>query len=322
MKLALIGYGRVARAFARLLAARRGAHPFVITGAMARRRYILDPAGIPVEPVFVEAECNVEGFLNECPCDAVVELTTLNPLDGEPAISHVRAAFARGKHVVTANKGPVAHAWHELQDEAARRGLHFLYESVVMDGTPIFNLARHTLPQVRVLGFAGALNSTSQIVLAAMQRGLPFEEGVREAVRMGIAEADPWYDVEGWDSACKAAALANVLMDARVTPQQVDRKGIGRLTPEKLAELEAKGKRVGFVSRAHRGKDGVKIRIRAEVLDRDDFLATTDGLRNVLLLETDLMGRLGVFSIGSSPEQTAYGVYAELIEIARLTGAA
>lgn len=322
MKLALIGYGTVARALARLLQQKRGAHPFVMTGAMTRRGYVLDPAGIPPDSVLVETSCTVEVFLDECPCDVVAELTTLNPFEGEPAITHIRAAFARGKHVVTANKGPVAHAYHALREEAAARGLHFLHESVVMDGTPIFNLARHALPQVRVLGFAGALNSTSQIVISAMQRGLPFEEGVREAQRLGIAEADPWYDLEGWDSACKAAALANVLMDARITPQQVDRKGITRLTPEKLAELEAKGKRVGLVTRAHRGRDGVKLRVRAEVLERDDFLANTDGLRSVLLLETDLMGKVGVFSIGSSPEQTAYGVYADLLEIARATGAA
>ena len=141
-----------------------------------------------------------------------------------------------------------------------------------------------------------------------------------EAQRLGIAEADPWYDVEGWDSACKAAALANVLMDAGVTPGEVDRKGITRLTPEKLAELEAKGKQVALVSRAHRGRDGVKLRVRAEVLERDDVLAGGNGRRSVLVLETDLMGQVGVFSAGSQVEQTAYGVYADLLEVARISG--
>lgn len=321
MRLALIGYGNVARALARLLQAKRGAHPFLITGAMTRRGFVIDPAGLPPEPVFVAAPRGVEPFLAECPCDAMVELSTLSPLDGEPAVSHIRAAFARGLHVVTANKGPLAHACHALREEAAARGLQFLFESVVMDGAPVFNLVRHCLPQVEVLGFAGALNATSQIVLAAMERGLPLEEGVREAQRLGIAEADPWYDLEGWDSACKAAALANVLMDARVTPGQVDRKGITRLTPEKLAELGKKGKRVALISRAHRGRDGVKLRVRAEVLDRTDILATTDGRRSILMLETDLMGRIGVLADGAEVEQTAYGVYADLLEIARATGA-
>lgn len=322
MRLALIGYGKVARAFARLLERKRGAHPFVITGAMTRRGFIIDPVGIAPDPVFIPASCNVESFLADCPCDAMVELSTLSPLDGEPATSHIRAAFARGLHVVTANKGPIAYAYHELRDLAAAHGVHFLFEPVVMDGAPVFNLVRHTLPQVSVRGFAGALNATSQIVLEAMERGLPLEEGVRAAQSLGIAEADPWFDLDGWDSACKAAALANVLMDARVTPQQADRKGITQLTPEKLAGLQAKGKRVALISRAHRGRDGVKLRVRAEVLERGDILANTDGRRSVLVLETDLMGRLGIFTESQQVEQTAYGIYADLLEIARATGAA
>jgi homoserine dehydrogenase len=322
LRLALIGYGNVARAFAGLLEAKRGAHPFMITGAMTRRGFIINQSGILPDPVFVPAQCSVESFLAECPCDAMVELSTLSALDGEPAASHIRAAFARGLHVVTANKGPLAYACHELREQASARGLHFLFESVVMDGAPVFNLVRHALPQVSVLGFAGALNATSQIVLAAMERGLPLEEGVQEAQRLGIAEADPWYDLEGWDSACKAAALANVLMDARITPQQTDRKGIARLTPEKLAGLEAKGKRVALISRAHRGRDGVKLRVRAEVLERGDILANSGGRRSILVLETDLMGRIGVFADSPQVEQTAYGVYADLLEIARVTGAA
>ena len=108
-----------------------------------------------------------------------------------------------------------------------------------MDGAPVFNLVRHTLPAVRVLGFTGALNSTSKIAIEAMRRGLSMEDGIEEARRMGVAEADAAYDIDGWDSAAKTAALANVLMDARVTPQQVSTRGIRRLTPERLLELAA-----------------------------------------------------------------------------------
>ena len=115
MRLALIGYGSVARALARLLKERRGEHPFVVTGAMARRCYVMDPAGVPPDPVFVEPGCAVEAFLDECRCEVVVELTTLNPVDGEPAVSHIRAAMERGKHVVTANKGPVACAYRSCR---------------------------------------------------------------------------------------------------------------------------------------------------------------------------------------------------------------
>src|SRR5205814_6154652 len=124
-----------------------------------------------------------------------VELTTLNPVDGEPAISHIRAAFARGMHVVTDNKGPVAHCYADLRDEARRAGVGFRFESAVMDGAPVFNLWRHTMPAVKVLGFTGVLNSTSKVVIETMESGGSFDEGLARAREMGITEADGAYDV-------------------------------------------------------------------------------------------------------------------------------
>jgi Homoserine dehydrogenase len=119
-----------------------------------------------------------------------------------------------------------------------------------MDGAPVFNMVRNNLPGVKILGFTGALNSTSKVVIEAMRRGLTLEDGIAEARALGIAEADPSYDVDGWDSAAKAAALANVFMDANITPQQVDRRGIGQLTPAKLQDMAAKRKTAVLISRA------------------------------------------------------------------------
>ncbi|MGC4051056.1 MAG: hypothetical protein QM757_16960 [Paludibaculum sp.] len=123
--------------------------------------------------------------------------------------------------------------------------------------------------------------------------------------------------MDGWDSACKAAALANVIMDARITPQQIDRRGIGKLTPEKLAEIEATGKTVALIARAERSADAVKLRVRAEVLDKDDILASMRGTSNLLVLETDLLGKLGVFTLKPGLDQTAYGLFSDLVDIAR-----
>ena len=318
MRVAILGYGNVARALARLLEKQRRAWPFHIVAAHTLRHgTAYDPQGLPVEPQFGPPAASAEEFLRRSRADVLVELTTLNPETGEPALSHIRAAFALGMHAVTANKGPVACAYHELREEAGRLGLQFRYEAVTMDGTPVYNLVRHCLPGVTLTGFAGVFNSTTKVILEAMGRGLSLEEGIAEARRLLVQEADPWLDIEGWDSACKAAALATVLMDARTTPQQVDRKGIGRLTPEKLAEAAASGKAIVLVGRAKRGPNGVKLRVRAEVLDRSDILASVTGTSNLLLLETDLMGRLGVFTLNPGLEQTAYGVFSDLVDIAR-----
>jgi len=315
-RLALIGYGNVARALARLLRRQQAKFPFRITGIhTARHGTAISARGVPLDPEFGAAAGSIEDFLEAAQADIAVELTTLNPATGEPAISHIRAALARRMHVVTANKGPIAHAYADLRDMAARQRVEFRFESTVMDGAPVFNLVRHNLPGVTVQGFTGALNSTSKLVIETMERGGSFEDGLALARSLGVTEADASFDVEGWDSAAKTAALANVLMDARTTPQAVSTRGITRLTPERIAELGTAGKTVRLISRARRGAGGMTLRVRAEVLEKTDLLASVGGTSNVLLLHTDLMGTIGTVSISPGVEQTAYGVFADLVDV-------
>ena len=317
MKLALIGYGNVGRALARLLRQKRRQFPFRITGIHTLRHgTAVDAGGLPEDPPMGPRAESVEAFLDASGAQIAVELTTLNPSTGEPAISHIRAAFARGMHVVTANKGPIAHCYAELRDEAARARVGFRFESAVMDGAPVFNLWRHTMPGVNLLGFAGALNSTSKLIVETMERGGSFEDGLAHARRLGITEADGTFDIEGWDSAAKTAALANVLMDARTTPQQVSTRGISRLTPERVQELMHKGKTVRLISRGKRTGSRLSLRVRAEVLDRADILACTPGTSNIILFDTDLMGTFGTVSLDPQVEQTAYGVFSDLVDLA------
>lgn len=318
MDLALIGFGHVGRAFARLLERKRGSYPFRIVGIhTARHGTAIDPRGIGAEPAFGPAAGSAAAFLDQAKAEVAVEITPLDPASGEPAISHIRAAFARGMHVITANKGPIAHAYAELREEARCAGVHFRFESTVMDGAPVFNMVRDHLPGVEVLGFTGVLNSTSKIVVEAMRDGLSMAEGIEVARRLGIAEADASYDLDGWDSAAKTAALANVLMGARITPQAIEPRGIGRLTPPRVQDLDRRGKTVRIVSRARRTPGGIKLRVRAEVLDKADVLAAVSGTSNLILLQTDLMGTVGTVSIDPTVEQTAYGLFSDLVDIAR-----
>lgn len=312
MRIALIGYGHVGRAFAELLKTQHTAHPFRIT-AIHTARHGTSYNGIDFGP---PASC-IDEFLDRAPSEIVAEITTLNPATGEPALSHIRAAFARGRHVITANKGPVAHAYAALCEEARGAGVQFRFESTVMDGVPVFNMVRSNLPGAKILGFSGALNSTTNVVIEAMRQGKSMQDGIEAARRLGITEADASYDIDGWDSAAKAAVLANVLMDARITPEDVDRRGIARLTPERLRELSAKRKTVCLVSRAHQGGKGIRARVRAEVLDETDPLAAVNGTSNLLLLHTDLMGTIGVAGINCGVAQTAYGLFSDAVDIAR-----
>ena len=317
MRVALIGYGHVGRAFVRMLHEKRSVFPFRVVGIHTRHGSVVNPAGVKPDTELGPAAASVEEFLDRAPSDVVVEATTLNPATGEPALWHIRAAFRRHRHVITANKGPLAHAYAALREEARLAGVEFRFEATVMDGAPVFNVVRHNLPGIQVLGFTGVLNSTSNIVIEAMREGRSFEDGVVEARKMGIAEADASYDTDGWDAAAKTAVLANVLMDAHVTPLEVDRRGIGRLTPQRVRKLADERKTVCLVSRAKRTSTGIKLRVRAEVLDETDILASVHGTSNLILIHTDLMGTIGTVEIDPGVEQTAYGVFSDLIDIAK-----
>jgi homoserine dehydrogenase len=323
MRLALIGFGHVGRAFARLLESQRKVYPFRIVAIQTLRHgTAFDPRGLAADPKFGPRVESIDEFLDRAQPEVVIEITTLDPATGEPAISHIRAAFARHIHVVTANKGPIAHAYNALRDEARLAGVEFRFESTVMDGAPVFNLVRNNLPGCKIRGFTGVLNSTTNVVIGALRRGLTLDDGIREAQRIGVAEADASYDIEGWDAAAKTAALANVLLNAGVTPLDVDRRGIGRLTPEKLLELKKQGKTIRLVSRAHQGAEKIsvnkiKMRVRAEVLPETDILATVEGTSNLLLIDTDLMGTVGSVEIDPGVEQTAYGVFSDVVDIAK-----
>jgi homoserine dehydrogenase len=312
LRIALIGYGHVGRAFAALLKRQHRAYPFQIVGIHTARHGTAYHDGR-----FGPAARSVDEFLDRAKSEIVAEITTLNPATGEPALSHVRAAFARGRHVITANKGPIAHAYAALREEARVAQVQFRFESTVMDGVPVFNLVRNDLPGLKILGFTGALNSTTKVVVEAMRQGRSMQDGIEAARQLGITEADASYDIEGWDSAAKAALLADVLMDARITPPDVDRRGIGRLTPERLRELAAGRKTVCLVSRARVHPAGIRVRVRAEVLEDTDPLAAVSGTSNLLLLHTDLMGTIGMAGINSGVEQTAYGLFSDAVDIAR-----
>jgi homoserine dehydrogenase len=247
----------------------------------------------------------------------VVETTTLDIARGEPAIGHVRAALAGGAHVVTANKGPAAFAYRSLARAAEKANRRFLFEGAVMDGIPIFNLVRETLPAVKILGFRGVVNSTTNFILTAMEQGQPFDQALARMQAAGIAEADASLDVDGWDAAAKTAALANVLLGASLTPHSVAREGISEATGQRAMAARAAGRRVKLVAQAVRTGRRVTARVAPEELPADDLLAGVEGQQNAILLETDLLEEIAIVQRGGSLTQTAYALLSDLITIAR-----
>jgi homoserine dehydrogenase len=340
--LILIGYGNVARRFASLLEAQRevllrdyGLRARIV--GIATRRHGQVYGGTDVVSGFSRTMGPPEGghyrkqttlsFLREALKRSaaaanqrrliVVETTTLDIARGEPAIGHIRAALAGGAHVITANKGPVAFAYSALARAAQGANRRFLFEGAVMDGVPIFNLVRETLPAVGLLGFRGVVNSTTNFILTAMEEGQRFEEALAEMQARGVAEADASLDIDSWDAAAKTAALANVLLGATITPKDVDRQGIGPDTGRLAREARSAGRRLKLVARAERHGRGVTARVAPEDLHGNDLLAGLEGQQNALILKTELLEEIAVVQRSGSLTQTAYALLSDLITIAR-----
>jgi homoserine dehydrogenase len=247
----------------------------------------------------------------------VVETTTLNIDNGQPAIDHIRTGLSSGAHVVTANKGPVAFAYDTLDDSACRAERRFLFEGAVMDGVPVFNLVRETLPAIEVVGFRGVLNSTTNYILTAMEGGQSFESALSEMQAAGIAEADPTLDVEGWDAAAKTAALANVLLQAALTPHSVEREGITPALGPRAREARRAGRRLKLVATAGRDGGQVAAHVALEELTEDDVLAGLEGQQNGIVLFTDVLGEIAVIQRGAGLTQTAYALLSDVIAVGR-----
>jgi len=186
-----------------------------------------------------------------------------------------------------------------------------------MDGVPIFNLVRETLPAIRVLGFRGVVNSTTNFILTAMEQGQPFDAALAEMQARCVAEADASLDVDGWDAAAKTAALANVLLGASLTPKRVERQGISPHTGRLAREARAAGRRLKLVVRAEREGRRVVARVGPESLPGDDILAGLEGQQNALILRTDLLEEIAIVQRSGSLTQTAYALLSDLVSIAR-----
>jgi len=333
---AFIGFGNVARAFARMLNEKKeelglqyGLSLKTKGIATGNHGCIISPGAIDL----VEAAQCVEGgeqlttlpgslaasdpfdVITNCSVDVLFETTPLNATDGEPAIAYIRSALTRGMHVVTANKGPVAFAYSELKSLADKRSLNLRFEGTVMDGAPVFNLVERCLHGARVLRFSGVLNSTTNLILTRMESGHGFDESLAEAQKLGIAEANADYDIDGWDAAVKATALANVLFNVDLRPSDVDRQGIRGITIETVEKATRNSQALRLISRGVKSDSGVSLNVGLESVARESALGSVRGTSNVIVLETDLMGEIAVFEYDPGVKQTAYALLSDLINV-------
>ena len=329
-KIAVVGYGNVAQRLVKLVQKEKDffreaydTEAKVVAVCTRRKGALIDYAGIDPDKVkdedFDKSVSPME-MVETVDYDILVELSTLVIENGQPATDHIKTAMNRGKHVVTANKGPIAWHYKELKELAEEKGVAFFHEAAVMDGTPLFSMKKETLLGCKVTEIRGILNATTNFILARMKDGISYEDAIKEGQGYGFVEADPTVDTDGWDATCKLVSAMNVLMDAGLTPLDVDRVGISGITREQILDAEARGKKIKLLCHGWLEDGKAKASVKPTELDMEDQLAHIDGPSSCIQVTTDLLGPI---SLTELPEEelglfrTAYGVISDIFRIAR-----
>ena len=340
-KLALIGFGNVARALARLLIRKQDllkaqGITFSFTGiSTGKHGFAVNPDGLDIQTALelVESGNDISSLsivplkdllavIQNSQADVMFENSPVNTQTGLPALDHVHMALNLNMHVITANKGPVVHGYRELTKLAESKGRKFKFESTVLGGAPVFSVFRESFPLAELSSLKGIFNATTNIILSRMENGESYEDAVKYCQSIGVAETDPTNDVDGWDAAIKVAALVTVLMDTPMTPQQVNPTGIRGITPEMIAKAKADGKRYKLVCSADKVGDKVTASVAPQLVDSTSPLYgmmnsstgvtfRTDVILDYSITQTEREGMKG------GPVETAYGLFADFVNITK-----
>ena len=247
--------------------------------------------------------------------DIVVEL-----IGGEePARSLVMEAIGRGKHVVTANKALLAHHGNEIFQAAHERGVMVAFEGAVAGGIPIIKALREGLSANRIEWLAGIINGTSNFILSEMRsRGASFAEVLAEAQRLGYAEADPTFDIEGIDAAHKLTLLASIAFGVPINFGAASTEGISRLTADDIRYAEQLGYRIKLLGITKRRADGLELRVHPTLVPKERLIASVEGAMNAVLVKGDAVGVTLYYGKGAGAEPTASAVIADLVDVTRM----
>ncbi len=338
-RIGIIGFGNVGQGFLRILERkgeylrRRYGLEFKVVGiADPVKGSVYDPNGLNLKRIveLLDSHGDIKGyeggrkdidslFLCRSPdINVVAEATPTNVETGEPGLTHIREALRNGKHVITTNKGPIALAYPELRRIAEERGVHLRFEGVVMSGTPSLNLALEAMAGVDISRIEGIVNGTTNFILTKMEEGMSYEEALREAQRLGYAEADPTADVEGWDAAVKAVILANVVMGGSITIKDVEREGITKVTKEDVLRARREGFRIKLIAEVVREGSRIKASVKPRKIPLTHPLANVMGATNALTFHTDHLGQVTIVGPGAGRVETGQALLSDLLAIHRL----
>jgi len=250
--------------------------------------------------------------INEVECEVVIETTPTELKRGEPGLSHVKAALTAGRHVICTNKGPLAIAMPALMELAHHNDVVFKFSGTVGGGTPVLDFAKKCLEGSRIKSICAILNGTSNYILSKMgSEGKPMKEALAEAQKLGYAEADPTYDIGGFDTACKLVITSNYVLGTSLSIKDLAITGIAGVTPEDIKKAASKGNVIKLI-----GRVGGGAKVSPEEIPVTHPL-NVSGTFNAILFETDSAGDITLVGKGAGGRETASSVLRDLIEIRR-----
>ena len=231
----------------------------------------------------------------------------------------ILAAIENGKHVVTANKALLATHGNEIFAAARRQGVMVAFEAAVAGGIPIIKALREGLTANRIEWIAGIINGTSNFILSEMRdKGLAFDTVLKEAQRLGYAEADPTFDIEGVDAAHKLTIMAAIGFGI---PMQFDKaytEGISKLTRDDIRYAEQLGYRIKLLGITRRAAKGIELRVHPTLIPARRLIANVEGVMNAVLVKGDAVGATLYYGAGAGAEPTASAVVADLVDVTRM----
>jgi homoserine dehydrogenase len=337
VRMVICGFGRVGQAFADLLLRKEKALEenygldLRVVGAVDIGGAALSQVGLPLKDLLahVRGGGRVEDFpaggkkgqsgkevLSSGVADLLVETTPTNIIDGEPGLTHIRAALSNRLHVVTAAKGPLVVKYAELKSMARENGVRLMISAATAAALPTLDVGLFCLAGTEVLSAEGILNGTTNYILTRMHEdGASYAEALAEAQRMGVAEPDPSLDVEGKDTANKILLIANEVFRSNLSLKEIQVEGITRITPAQVEEAKRKGMVLKLIGKVEKKDGEVIASVGPLSLPKEHPLATVRGTEKAISYLTDTMDRVTISGGKSNPMGASAAILKDIINI-------
>ncbi len=336
-RLALIGFGNVGQGLAQILHERSAffaetynARFEVVAICTLSKGNLYHPAGLPPQTLLEgqsagswakihadHRDWSTNEVIVNSNADVIVELSYTDLETAEPALTYMRAALGAGKHIITANKGPVALHYPEMLATARSKNLQIGVEGTVMSGTPAITLAMDSLMGAGVTKAMGILNGTTNYILTQMEHNIAYADALQEAQEKGYAEANPSGDVDGYDAAAKVVIIANLLMGLPLTMADIDRKGISHLTLDDIQAAQNANERWKLIGSVEKHDSGFTASVQPTRLPVSHPLAGVAGATNAITYTTDLLGDITLIGPGAGRQETGYAIIEDLLALHR-----